>query len=45
MILFRATVITAAFIDEREAAAVARGCSLSAPPYENKAGELYETDP
>lgn len=37
MILFRATVITAAFIDEREAAAVARGRSLSTPPYENKA--------
>lgn len=37
MFLFGATVITAAFIDEREPAAVARGRSLSAPPYENKA--------
>ena len=37
MFLFGATVITAAFIDEREPAAVARGRSLTAPPYENKA--------
>ena len=40
MILFSAAVITAAFVDEREPAAVARSRPLLAPPYENKARAL-----